>query len=140
MPNGNELDVSLQAQLVDNQGSLDQVEFAQIMFDCQNAARLAASWQTSDRAALDQLGRSLLSEYLKQYITASFVIRLQQDPGQAARLVNDLSSTLAAVDGSVSLQFGSQFPGGYFPVDQNRTVQPVGIGFIDKMLGGGLLK
>lgn len=111
-----------------------------VMRDCNAAAQMAIVWgQAPDMDSINRVGRQLLTNYLRERVTERVAVDMQSTPRAADGLLSGLQQQLSAIDGLNGSRFKIQFPNGDFKPKPPDTYQITQIGFLNTLLGGGLV-
>lgn len=119
---------------------LDHMTASQAMGVCNSALQLLQSDVANNESVTEEVGRELLSEFLRERVALYYASQMTRPGVQIHEVTSQMTADLAAIDGTVSTQFASHFPNGYFPVAKKDYYLPIGIEFLDILLGGGLLQ
>jgi hypothetical protein len=108
--------------------------------ECQSGLELFNQWTQNQAPVNRTAGKQLISEYFEERYVNIFRTRMDHAPKDTYELAKELVSQLSTIRSSCVTKFEDAFPEGDFPSRPEDAFQPVGIGFLDMLLCGGLVK
>jgi hypothetical protein len=137
LPSPEQIQAIAPTYVINKLANLDMLVRGYVQGVCATSLSLYAN--ISDKDDAEKVGKDLVVRFLRERIGTVYGRRMTQVGVDVAAINARMAADLATVDGSLATKFEGMFPSNWFPTARKARLSPIGIDFIDILLGGGLL-